>query len=162
MKRGCIAVVNAAHARLFTYDERQEPALRDERDLVNAGRRGHDKFSTTKPGNRWQEGGRGSTDDHRTAQIAEHDQRFAELVIEQVLLHISQRGLPGVVLVASPRMIGALRPIVEPLRKRGLLLQEIEQDLAWMTPVQLHDHLAQLKVIEPRPRAPSSRGARFG
>ena len=41
MKRGCIAVVNAAHARLFTYDERQEPALRDQRDLINVGRRAH-------------------------------------------------------------------------------------------------------------------------
>src|SRR5262245_14736915 len=78
MKRACVVVLDAAHARLFSYepDANAGSTLREERELSQDGRRNHGKFSDSKPGNRWQEGGRGSTDDHRTAQIAEHDEKF--------------------------------------------------------------------------------------
>jgi protein required for attachment to host cells len=160
MKRGCIAVVDAAHARLFTYDPQEEPALRDERDLVNPGRQAHEQFSTTKPGNRWQEGGRGSTDDHRDDQIAEHEQRFAKQVIGEVVNHVARQRLPTVILIASPKMMGALRAVADPLRKHGIVVHEIAQDLAWMTPAQLHDHLVEMELVGPRPRAPWPPGAR--
>ncbi|MDQ3363923.1 MAG: hypothetical protein M3680_00625 [Myxococcota bacterium] len=75
MKRACIAIVDAAHARSFTDQQidQQEPTLHEERDLVNPGRQGGTLFSDPEPGNRWQEGGRGSTDDHRTEHIADLD-----------------------------------------------------------------------------------------
>ena len=49
MKRACIAIVDAARARIYTYDQttdggRSAPAgaLHEKIDLVNPGRRGHD------------------------------------------------------------------------------------------------------------------------
>ena len=61
MKRSCIAIVDAARARIYTYqqipdDERVRAGLEagdtmhEEIDLVNPGRRGHERFSTQQGG----------------------------------------------------------------------------------------------------------------
>ena len=162
MKRALIAIVDAAHARLYTYQQidDNEPTLQEQRDLVNAGRQAHGMFSDTKPGNRWQEGGRGSTDDHRTDHIAEMDAKFAKLVIDEVSRTAHEDGFHHVILVAGPKMLGELRRADAPLRRGDIVIDEIAQDLAWLTSPQVHDHLAAMKLIVPRPRAPVMRGAR--
>ncbi|MBA3393662.1 MAG: host attachment protein [Deltaproteobacteria bacterium] len=162
MKRACIAIVDAAHARLFTYQqvEADEPTLREERDLVSAGRQMHDMFSDSKPGNRWQEGGRGSTDDHRTAHLAEMDSKFAKRIVEEVTQLVREQGFHHVIIVASPKMLGTLRQFDGALRRNDLIVDEVAQDLAWLSPPQVHDHLAAMKLIDPRPRATLPRGAR--
>jgi protein required for attachment to host cells len=162
MKRALIVIVDAAHARLYTYEqiEDNEPTLQERRDLVNAGRQAHGMFSDTKPGNRWQEGGRGSTDDHRTDHLAELDARFAKLVVEEAARAIAEDGFRHVILVAGPKMLGALRSADAPLRRNDITLDEIAQDLAWLTPPQIHDHLAAMKLVDPRPRAVATRGTR--
>jgi protein required for attachment to host cells len=156
MKRACIAIVDAAHARLFSYqpsDDATESTIREERDFVNAGRQAHGKFSDTKPGNRWQEGGRGSTDDHRLAQIADHEEKFARLVTDELAQLVRDRKFRDLILVASPKMLGVLRPLVEPVRRSGIAVVELAQDLSGMTMPQIHDHLADLGLIASRPRA---------
>lgn len=162
MKRACIAIVDAAHARIYTYKqvEQAEPTLHEELDLVNAGRQAHDKFSTTKPGNRWQEGGRGSTDDHRNDNIAMRDEKFAKTVIDAVVKIVREQAFAHVIVVASPKMLGQLRMADGVLRKMDIVLDEVAQDLAWLSSPQVHDHLAQLKLIDPRPRATFARNAR--
>ncbi|HLL20708.1 MAG TPA: host attachment protein [Kofleriaceae bacterium] len=162
MKRALIAIVDAAHARLFTYQQvdENEPTLRELRELVSPGRQGHDLFSDTKPGNRWQEGGRGSTDDHRNDHIAELDARFAKQIIAEMCRAVADENFHHVILVASPKMLGELRRADAPLRRGDIVIDEVPQDLAWLTPPQVHDHLAQMKLIDPRPRAPMTRGAR--
>jgi protein required for attachment to host cells len=162
MKRALIAIVDAAHARLYTYQQIDdaEPTLQEQRDLVNAGRQAHGMFSDSKPGNRWQEGGRGSTDDHRTDHIAEMDQRFAKLVVEEVSRIAREDGFQHVILVASPKMLGELRRADAPLRRGDIVIDEVAQDLAWLTGPQVHDHLAAMRLIDPRPRVAVQRGAR--
>ena len=162
MKRALIAIVDAAHARLYTYQQidDNEPTLQEQRDLVNAGRQAHGMFSDTKPGNRWQEGGRGSTDDHRLDHIAEMDAKFAKQVIDDVSRTAREQGFHHVILVASPKMLGELRRADAPLRRGDIVVDEVAQDLAWLTSPQVHDHLAAMKLIEPRPRVPITRGAR--
>jgi protein required for attachment to host cells len=161
MKRALIAIVDAAHARLYTYSQidDNEPTLQEQRDLVNAGRQAHGMFSD-QPGSRHQEGGYGATDDHRTAHLAEMDSRFAKLVIDEVSRVAREDGFHHVILVAGPKMLGELRRADAPLRRGDIVIDEIAQDLAWLTSPQVHDHLAAMKLIEPRPRAPVMRGAR--
>ena len=162
MKRALIAIVDAAHARLYTYQQidDNEPTLQEQRDLVNAGRQAHGMFSDSKPGNRWQEGGRGSTDDHRSDHIAEMDAKFAKQVIDDVSRTAREQGFHHVILVASPKMLGELRRADAPLRRGDIVIDEVAQDLAWLTSPQVHDHLSAMKLSEPRPRAPITRGAR--
>jgi len=164
MKRALIAIVDAAHARLYTYEQigDNEPTLYEQRDLVNAGRQAHagSMFSDRKPGNRWQEGGRGSTDDHRMDHIAELDARFAKLVVNEATRIVSEEGFHHVILVASPKMLGELRRADAPLRRGDIIIDEVAQDLAWLTSPQIHDHLAAMKLVDPRPRIALQRGAR--
>src|SRR5688500_7682369 len=118
MKRALIAIVDAAHARLYTYQQvgDAEPTLREFRDLVSAGRQhGMELFSDKKPGNRWQEGGRGSTDDHRMDHLSEMDSKFAKVIVDEVSRTARDEGFHHVILVASPRMLGELRQVDAPL-----------------------------------------------
>lgn len=160
MKRALIAIVDAAHARLYTYQQidDNEPTLHERRDLVNAGRQAHGMW-TDKPGSRSAEGGHGALDDHRSDHLAELDARFAKLVIAEAARIVAEDGLGHVILVAGPKMLGALRQAHTPLRRNDILIDEIAQDLAWLTPPQIHDHLAAMKLVDPRARASGRRGA---
>lgn len=157
MKRACIAIVDGASARIYLYrdGDGEQPSLTEHKDLANPGRRARDQalFSETKPGIRAQNGGRGSTDDHRDAHRAGWDADFAQLVIDELDAIAKDEKLGHVILVASSKMLGNLRRVDMQLRKHGLVVDEIERDLARFTLPQIHDHLAAMHVIEPRARA---------
>jgi protein required for attachment to host cells len=134
MRRVLIAIVDAAHARVYTYQgENGEAALQEQRDLINAGRQAHGTFTTTI--------------DH----VAAMDVKFAKVVIDEVARLAREQGFHNVILVASPKMLGELRRASAPLH--DFEVDEIAQDLAWLTSPQVHDHLAAMKLIDPRPRA---------
>lgn len=159
MKRACIAIVDAARARLYTYDESTDSVhavadqtMHEEIDLVNPGRRGHDLFSTTKPGVKRPASGGGPTDDHRQAHLDQLEHRFARQVIEEVNRIARERGFAHIILVATPKMLGELRTLDTALRRPDLVVEYVARDLAQLTSPQIHDHLAQLHLIAPRPR----------
>lgn len=162
MKRACITTVDASRARVFTYDATGDGAtdgladgtLREVIDLVNPGRRGHDLFSSSKAGIRRTARGTGgsTTDDHRDGHFTEIENRFAKQVLEEVSKLINERGIGAVILVAAPKMLGILRAHDNLLRRADLRLEYVERELAQLTSPQIHDHLAQLELIEPRPR----------
>ena len=141
MRRALIAIVDAAHARVYTY---QEDGLREQRDLVNAGRQAHGMFSTTKRNT-------GTLDGHHLDHIAEMDGKFAKVVVDEIARMAREHGFHHVILVASPKMLGELRRANAPLHDFDV--DEIAQDLAWLTSPQVHDHLAAMNLIDPRPRA---------
>lgn len=161
MKRACIAIVDAASARLYTYqdgDGTQE--FIEEMDLVSAGRRAKDSemFTESSPGSRGSLGARnggahGGLDDHRSAHREEMDARFVGQIVDELERLASVRGLGHIVFVTSARMLGMARPRLETLRKHGFRVDELERDLARLTRPQIHDRLAQLAVMEPRRRA---------
>jgi protein required for attachment to host cells len=157
MKRACIAIVDGSSARIYLYrdGEGEQPSLTELKDLANPGRRARDQalFSETKPGVRAQNGGRGSTDDHRDAHRAGWDAEFAQLVIDELDAIAKDQKLGHVILVASSKMLGNLRRVDVQLRKHGISVDEIERDFARFTLPQIHDHLAAMHVIEPRARA---------
>jgi protein required for attachment to host cells len=161
MKRACIAIIDAVRARIYTYDAGErtddaDQALREEVDLINPGRRGHDLFSTSKSGPKHPAPGSGTTDDHRDGHFAELEHRFACQVVDDVKRIAGERGLDQVLLVATPKMLGVLRSVDAPLRAPGQTLQYVERDLAQLTSPQIHDHLAQLQLIDPRRRHASA------
>jgi protein required for attachment to host cells len=153
MKRACIAIVDAAHARLYSYEQLddREPTLTEEHDLVNAGRQAHGMFDDKPdraPGDH-----HAAKDDHHTDHLAEREQRFARSVVAEIDRLLRERELRHVILVASPRMLGALRRSDAPLRRAEIVLDQIPQDLSWLSSPQVHDHLAAMKLIDPRQRA---------
>jgi protein required for attachment to host cells len=136
MKRACIAIVDAARARIYTYDqttegERSAGALHEEIDLINAGRRGHDPH------------------DHRDAHAGELERRFARHVISEIDRIAREHAHDRVLLVASPAMLGELRGVDRGLPPE-LQVEYVARDLARLTSPQIHDHLAQLRLVAPR------------
>jgi hypothetical protein len=161
MKRACIAIVDALRARIYTYERTSGDgtgmgsagALREVTDLVNPGARGHDQFSTTKPGIKRAGSGTGTTDDHRDAHADELARRFARQVISELDRIVREQAFDRVLLVASPAMLGELRGVDGALRRPELEVDYVARDLARLTSPQIHDHLAQLRLVAPRRRA---------
>ena len=161
MKRACIAIVDAARARIYTYQEDADPKqqLREVRDLVNAGRRlkASEMFSESRPslaqsGRPGPSGEPGSTkDDHRDDHIGMMDTKFAKEIVEEVDKIIRAEGYGHLIIVAAPKMLGELRK-ANTLKRNGLNIDEIASDLSKLTAPQLHDHLASLDLIPGRPR----------
>lgn len=150
MKPVCIAIVDAAHARLYSYQG--EPAVfREVKDLINPGRRGKDRelFSTTQPGRL----GINGTDDHRVQHRLEWDRQFARQIVDECLDLVRTRGHAHVIFVSSPRMLGELRQAYVPLVNEGVVVDELERDFAGLTSPQIHDRLADAHLIGSRARA---------
>lgn len=169
MKRACIAIVDAARARVYTYEEDSTPGqeLREVLDLVNPGRRlkAGDMFSESRPalansgGARRAGQGEPATayDDHRGAHIDEMDNKFAKQVVDELDRIIREGKLGHLVLIAPPKMLGTLRKNNGVLHREGLALDEITQDLTNLGPAHLHDRLASLNLIPPRQRLKMAR-----
>jgi protein required for attachment to host cells len=162
MKRVCIASIDAARARLFTYQEDARPGqeMREIRDLANPGRRlrDHEMFSESRPalkasGQRGPDvsGGPGS-DDHRDNHIAVMDAKFAKEIVDEIDKLVRAEGVGHLILIAAPKMLGELRKANGMLKRNGLAVDEIPRDLANLDAPQLHDHLASLNMIPGRQR----------
>ena len=136
MKRACIAVVDAVRARLYTYQDESGQQLAEVADLVNPGRRlrGY------------------PLDEPRDAQVDEMDLQFARDIVAEIDKIVHTGAFGHVIVVASPRMLGDLRKVDGVLHRPDLILDELPRDLAKLTSPQLHDKLAELKLIPPRQR----------
>lgn len=177
MKRALIAVVDAARARLFAYEEGADPRaqLRELRDMANGGRteRTGELMSNTEVGRGLAAdgpalGGRGgqghtrgyersATDDHRDDQIAMRDHKFAKAVVEEVNALVNQDRFRHLILIAPPKMLGELRQVDGVLHRDDLAVDQISQDLTNFSTAQLHDHLSNMALIPGRVRLAAAR-----
>lgn len=156
MQRACIAIVDAAHARIFTFDtDGQPPKLTEVRDLVSPGRQAHGMFSDSQHQN-----AHSTKDDHRTDHLAELDTRFAKVIVDEIDRVLVEEDLERVIIAAAPKMLGTLRDQHGVLRRDPVVVEEIPQNLSWMTTAQLHDHLAAMSLLQPRERVLPERAAR--
>lgn len=163
MKRACIATIDAARARLYTYHEDAAPGheLREVRDLVNPGRRMKqgDMFSETRPSlsNSPKAGPSAdpgsAKDDHRDDHVENMDMKFAKEIVEELEKILRAPAVYGrLILIASPKMLGELRKANGSLKRNGMVIDEIPSDLSNLSATQLHDHLASLELIPGRQR----------
>jgi protein required for attachment to host cells len=158
--RALIAVVDATRARLFTYqsavDMQELASLHEESDLINVTRRRRpsELFSGSSDRGRGF-GPRGfAYDDHRDAHIAQFDAVFARDIGEQIAQVSRAGGYVRLILIASASMIGEMRKV---MRDRDLVIDEVPRDLVKLTPSQLHDRLAELRLLPARERLMSAR-----
>ena len=174
MKRACIATVDAARARIYTFQDDAEPGreMREVLDLTNPGRRSREGelFSESRPPlapsghmapsaagapvgpGRGTAGGPGK-DDHRDDHIAMMDQKFAKEICEELDKVVRAGGYGHLILIAPPKMLGQLRKANGVFHRPGLVIDEVTRDLSNLTAPQLHDHLASLGLIPARQRA---------
>ena len=166
MKRACIATIDAARAKIYTYQDDADPGreMREVQDLTNPGRRARDSelFSDTRPslapsGHAPPQAagfsGGPTKDDHRDDHIAMMDQKFAKEICEELDKVVRAGGYGHLILIAPPKMLGTLRKANGVFNRPGLVVEEVTRDLSNLTPSQLHDHLASLGLVAGRQRA---------
>ncbi|HEU4730175.1 MAG TPA: host attachment protein [Kofleriaceae bacterium] len=160
MYRVCIAIVDAARARLFQFERTADPGglhdqLTELRDLVDPARRQRpsELFSDSGP-SADHSGQHGfAFDDHRDEHLAHLDADFARsIVAELAQLAVDADRL---IVCASPRMLGQLRDSIGTLQRPDLVIDEVPRDLVKLTPAQLREQLATYGLLPtPLPRPP--------
>src|SRR5690242_3294424 len=75
---------------------------------------------------------------------------FAKVIVGELDRIVREGAYGHVIVVASPTMLGDLRKVDGVLHRADLVLDEIPRDLAKLTSPQLHDKLAELKLLPPR------------
>ncbi|HEX7842517.1 MAG TPA: host attachment protein [Kofleriaceae bacterium] len=137
----CVVVADAARARVLVL----ESELVDVSEITNPILR-----ARGAPGQSGSGAGRRDIDRHFAAEIAEEAAGVWSLY-------------PGceLILVASPGMLGLLRPAIA--RKIGprdrVAVRELAQDLTRLAGPKLHDQLAEAGLIPPRGRQGASQSA---
>jgi protein required for attachment to host cells len=161
MQRICIAIVDAARARLYTFDELAGPSgtptqeLREQIDLVDPDRRlrPSELFSDTRPGSDRAPSGRGyGVSDGREAHLEQMDRRFAAEIVARLAELVREHACHRLIVVATPRMLGELRQVGGRLLEGELPVDEVSRDLTRLSSAQIHDHLAARGLLPPRER----------
>jgi protein required for attachment to host cells len=134
MYKACIAVIDAARARLFVFTRTAHHSGVDEQmveqtDLVNPARRDPQV---------------------RPPDVAHHDQAFAAGVAVQLDRVASDWEVDRVVLCASPRMLGILRGLTAALHRPGRVVDELPRDLVRLSASELRTYLAAYGLLPPR------------
>jgi hypothetical protein len=154
----CVVVVNAARSRVFVLNRQQPDAPTS---LVEVGDAEHpparlrdqERFTDSRPGLR-REGPhapRHGVSDRRDSHKRRETQHFMRRVIQKAEEVWDQFERCTVVVVASPRILGALRPLlIKGLRYSKHRLVELPGDYTKLPAPSLHRRLADLGVL-PRP-----------
>ena len=161
MSRTCIVVADATRARIFTYNRQLEAdgpheELREVADLVDPERhqRPSALFADDTGGNHV--GHRGySFDDHRQGHLDRLDAAFAKAIVAEATRTAAEHHCHDVSILASPRMLGALRQWLEPLR-RTRTVTEFDRAYTQLPSAELRDRLAALDIIPPRLKPPAA------
>jgi len=164
--RYCVIVADAARARILllaTTDSGLAPTLMPLTEVADLSRpqgraRDRDLHSESRPGQRadtFAGASSGHTvSDHRDSRRRETSREFAEDVADAASR--VWRTLPAceIVVVASPSMLGHLRPAIA-RRSGGAIphnVHELARDLSKLAPAALHDALATAGHLPPRGR----------
>jgi protein required for attachment to host cells len=129
----CIAVVDAASARLYTVDQESGPhgsrtqELREEIDLIDPDRR-------RRPG------------------TEELDRRFAAEVIDRISDLVRDRGCHRLIVVATPNVLNQLRELRGPHFAGHLAIDELSREATHFSRAQIHDLLAEQVLLPARQR----------
>jgi protein required for attachment to host cells len=165
----CVIAADAGRARILTLEagsssDEAAAHLVEVADLSNPARRTRDSdlFSDTRPGLRREgaHGPRHAVDDGRDRQRDESDKKFAEQVAEQAEAAWCHFAACHIVVVAPPKMLGILRPVLA-RHQRGVTrcdVDELDRDLSRLAPSALHDALAEAQLLPPRGRATGGNG----
>jgi protein required for attachment to host cells len=162
MARTCIIVADSARARLITLEIPQEPEvdggarLREHRDLVNpvADVPERSQFSDRSGrGHASPKGAAHALDDHRDAHRAELERRFARRLGDEARLFVAAEGATRLLIVAEPRMLGALREHINGTLSAQVEVEELGENLSRHPLQQIQEILARRGAV-PAARAP--------
>lgn len=154
----CVVVVDGARARLFSLEPVPEGELGGGPNLVERGdltqpegaMKGDELWSNTKSGHNRGGSQAHAFDDHREQHSDEFRRRFARHVAEEAVRLTDSQHASQLVLAAEKRMLGFLREAFASSRPAGLNVTELAKDLSKLPTRDLHQFLAQEKLLPER------------
>lgn len=137
----CIVVADASRARIFTAPMTPDARLRELEDLVLPvmNRPQHERYEGSRSASHASGPNHGhALDDHRDRHDLEVERKFATDVARLAFEHTGA----GLVLVAPPKMLGVLRPIIEEMaRAKGTKVESLARELTKLPPEEIAAHL---------------------
>ena len=164
MPKTCMIVADGIRARFITVevpvdsDADGGPRLLEHQDLVNpeADVPARELFSDRSGRTHASPGGSAhGLDDHREQHQADSYRRFAHRIADAAERFTTEHQAQRLILLAPPRLLGVLRPALDPKR---LVITEVGEDLSRQPLQQIHEVLAARGLV-PAMQAP--RGAVF-
>jgi protein required for attachment to host cells len=164
-----VLAADGARARLFVLRTSSDLSVPSTEPLVEVSAstrpdsrtRDHRLFTDTRPGTRQggpgTQGSRHGVNDHRENHRRAAEQRFATEVVQQAERVFREHDVTRVVVVASPSMLGVLRPNLERTKAgaQPWSTHELARDLTKLAPPAIHDALADGDLLPPRGRMPA-------
>jgi protein required for attachment to host cells len=162
MARTCIIVVDSAHARFITLQIPEDPSvdggarLVEHQDLVNPDADVPERELFSDRGGRAHASSKGAAhvlDDGRENHRRELERRFARRVVDETERFIQREQARRLLLVAEPRVLGALREQLRDERLRQVEIVELCENLSQRPIAQIQSILA-LRGFVPAASAP--------
>jgi protein required for attachment to host cells len=161
----CVIVADSVRARVLLLDDARVAAgpatseLVEVAEMTNPTLRAHDVDVVADTGT----GHRGRTQaplplngppDHRDHRRRDHERRFAARIADEAAGKWRRYAACELVVVASPVMLGLLRPAIDRLirAKDQIAVRELAGDLTNLTGSRIHDLLAADKLLPERGR----------
>lgn len=153
----CIVIADRARARLFSVlpgNEDEGRRLTEERILVNPEGTITDMDLFTDRGGRSNRygvpGGSYGVDDGKDRERHETTRRFAKELARAIALEVKTLKSQSLVLIATPKFLGALRAELPKLLPRGVALTELAEDLSWHAVSNIESVLVKRGILPPR------------
>ncbi len=162
-----VIVANSSTARFFRVQAAELPELESGPNLIEelkkenpeGGVSGREVFSDPKSGrNRISSGGSGAGhqyDEHRDDHLREMEKQFAETLAGESARRAMAAYTGKLIVVATPHMLGLLRPQIAKKSSNGIQVIEVSADVVKESPIALHHYLADKNLLpERRPPTP--------
>ena len=159
MNKPVIAVIDGTKARFFTLEAAEIPEyesgpnLVEQEGLANQANELHGKelWANTKTGRNRGSGSQGhGYDDHRQSHISEFERSFAKEIVTRIVDLTQTHQSRETILVAEPQILGYLREAVMLALPKNLKIQELAKDLCKLKPLEIHEYLADKKLLAER------------
>lgn len=156
----CIVIADRARARLFSVAEPESTdfqaggRLTEERVLVNPDGKSTDlqlfRDRTGRKNRMSVTGGGYGADDRREGERMETSRRFAKELAAAISELMRSRKSKELVIVATPKFLGAMRSEVRKALPKGAAITELAQDLSWHARPHIENVLTRRGVLSPR------------
>ncbi len=160
MSKFLVAVVDKTKARLFKLEEAElleqsSPNLVELKQVWNPVQEhvGRELWANTKTGrNRGSASQAHSYDDHRQNHMDEFERRFAQAIASEIVDLAQTHHVRQMILVAEAQILGYMRQALAPTLPKTLKIQELAKDLGKLTSLEIHNYLADKKLLPVRSR----------
>lgn len=159
MNQPLVVVIDGTRARFFSLEPAKRPEyesgpnLIEEEGLSNLAneQQGKELWADTKTGrNRGSSGQAHGYDDRRDNHLSEFERNFAKEIVNKII-HLSQNYQSRETLVvAEPQILGFVRDALTPLAPKHLKITELAKDLCKLKPLEIHEYLAEKKLLPAR------------